>query len=179
MDFETPVLPLPIKKLSRLYPEFARFFEQDKGPQGWSASIFGADVKPKMYASGSTTGASPLYDLPSGPVRGDLRNFGMGYGAGVNVNTSVGNFGLGGRGHVYSGSLSHPEELREYLRPGESMKPEWSGYGLDSIQGTYSSPPTSYSPQGKYSGSIDVHNNAQTSGFFEDPTIMGRVKIRF
>lgn len=150
-----------------------------KPRQGWGTQIFGAEVTPKVYAMGGMSASTPAYDLPTGMAHGALQNFGMGYGAGVDMATELGTFGLGGRGHLYSGSITHPDELRQYLKPGAPMKESWSGYGLDSIQGTYSSPPTSYYPQGEYGASIDVMNNHKTSGFFEDPSVMGSLKIRF
>ncbi|MDG1415962.1 MAG: hypothetical protein P8R39_11460 [Alphaproteobacteria bacterium] len=136
-------------------------------------------VTPRAFASGGMTAQTPRYDLPSGMALGKQQNFGMDFGAGVDIPTDLGTFGLGGRGHAYAGSVTHPDELRQYMEAGDPMKQSWSGSGLDSIQGTYSSPPTPYYPQGKYGASIDVNNNRDTGGFFEDPSVAGRLKIRF
>jgi len=146
---------------------------------GWGAQIFGLNVTPKAYASGSAGWGSKPYDLPTGLAYGDEHKFGMEYGAGLDLTTDSGVFGFGGHGHAYSGGLQHPEALRQFLEPGKEMSEAWGGAGLNKIGATYSSPPTGYFPKGQHSLGFDVTNNPDTSGFFEDPQYMGRATLRW
>mgnify|MGYP003135515035 CR=1 FL=1 len=168
-----------LSDLARAHTDAVPTQEARTGISAFMMKHLGAAVTPKAYAQGNMQTSTPAYDLPTGMALGKQQNFGMDFGAGVDVPTDLGTFGLGGRGHAYAGSVTHPDELRQYLQPGDPMKQSWSGSGLDSIQGTYTSPPTSYYPEGKYAASIDVNNNRATGGFFEDPSVSGRLKIRF
>lgn len=147
---------------------------------GWGAQIFGLNVTPKAYASGSAGWRSKPYDLPTGVAYGDEHKFGMEYGAGLDLTTDSGVFGFGGHGHAHSGGLQHPEALRQFLAPGEKMGAEWGGSGLDKLGVTYSSPRTDYfNKGGQYGLGLEVTNNPGTSGFFEDPKYSGRATLRW